>query len=307
MKRTDSQSLKAELLQLEGILNSIPESHVIDRVSFESRKRKVIELLQTFPEERFVNKAKLTFRGAPVVGSHGVLADFATKANGAFSDAFAAIIAGLEETLKYMGPIPDKSKNQLLITGTAIGSFGFEYELPGSGTELFPESLKPFDAFGLLMSVLKLSAEGSDDDIAEVLEEMHPRAVRKIREFLGVLDQSNALCGIEFQNDVFRYKDKDQLKNSMDRLKDDNIHEQWVAYIGEFQGVLPQTRTFEFRLSDQVGIIKGKVDFSIQDPDVLNREWLHKPVTLKLHETQVGLGRPCHSLKNLGDITILAQ
>lgn len=307
MKRTDSQNLKAELQELEMILKTIPEEHVIDRSSFEARRKKVLGLLDALTEEGFVNKAKLTFRGAPVVGTHGVLADFATKANGAFSDAFTAIIAGLEDTLKYMGPIPDKSKNQLLITGTAIGSFGFEYELPGSGTELFPQTLKPFDAFGLLLSVLQLSAEGSDDEIAEVIEEMHPRAVRKIRDFLEVLDQSNALCGIEFQDKLFRYKDKDQLKGSMDRLKDDNIHEDWVVFAGEFQGVLPQTRTFEFRLSDQAGIIKGKVDFSIQDPDVLNREWLHKPVTIKLHAIQVGMGRPRHSLKNLGDITILTR
>lgn len=63
-------------------------------------------------------------------GSHGVVADFASKAAGFFTDAFTAVAAGLAENLRYMGPIPDKEKNQLLITGTAIGSFGFEFELP---------------------------------------------------------------------------------------------------------------------------------------------------------------------------------
>jgi hypothetical protein len=65
---------------------------------------------------------------------------------------------------------------------------------------------------------------------------------------------------------------------------------------------LPASRTFEFKLSDQDGILKGKVDKAINDPDVLNREWLHTPTTVKLSVMQVGQGKPRYTLMKLDDL-----
>ena len=107
-------------------------------MSLESRLESAKAALATLPYH-LATKARLTFRGKPVFGSHGIAADFGGKAADAFSDAFAAVAAGLKEGLRYMGPIPNRDKNQLLITGTAIGSFGFEFELPEVDTSCFPK------------------------------------------------------------------------------------------------------------------------------------------------------------------------
>lgn len=49
-------------------------------------------------------------------------------------------------------------------------------------------------------------------------------------------------------------------------------------------------------------MIRGKVDQGIDEPEVLNREWLHKPVTVTLKVMQVGQGRPRFTLMSLDDL-----
>lgn len=298
----EALSLASEINELEALLASIPEGNLIERMSLESRLASAKEALAAMPQQS-APKAKLTFRGKPVLGSHGITADFGSKAAGAFSDAFAAVAAGLSEGLRYMGPIPNRDKNQLLITGTAIGSFGFEFELPTPEPTLFPEEDAPQNAMAKIEALLRLAAQGSDDEVAEVIEEVHPRAVKKVYEFLDLLVQQQAWCGLEFADRTFRYADYEQLKTSCERLKDENIQEREETYRGEFQGVLPTSRTFEFQLADQRGLIKGRVDRTVDDPDALNRDWLHKPVTVKLNVIQVGQGRPRFTLMSLGDLT----
>lgn len=294
----------AEIHELEGLLDIIPEENVIERMSLEARLQTAKEMLATLPQTKEAPKARLTFRGKPVFGSHGISADFGAKAAGAFSDAFAVVAAGLSEGLRHIGPIPNRDRNQLLITGTAIGSFGFEFELPDQQPALFPELEKAEEAMRKIESLFRLSAEGSDDDIAEVIDEIHPRAVKKVYEFLDLLVQQEAWCGLEFGDQIFSYADYEQLKASTERLRDDNIREEEESYRGEFQGILPVGRTFEFKLRDQEGLIRGRVGATIEDPDILNREWLYKTVTIKLNVMQVGQGRPRYTLMSLDDLSV---
>lgn len=298
-------ALTSEVHELNSILAEIPHEDIIERRAFESRLRSAQEKLDKLPNYSFKKKARLTFRGRPVFGSYGVAADFGSKAAGVFSDAFSAVLAGINESLNYMGPIPDKSKNQLIITGTAIGSFGFEFELPGQTGDMFPEHKKAEDAIEKLQALMRVSAEGSDDDVTELVEEVHPRAVKKIAEFLGYLVQQQAWCGLEFNDRYFKFSNIDQIRSAADRLQEDNIRERDVEFIGEFVGILPHSRSFEFVLNDRSGVIKGKVDIAIEDPDIINREWLHKPVNLIFRVIQVGQGRPRYTLFDLSVIKIL--
>ncbi|RRD43106.1 hypothetical protein EII18_04085 [Comamonadaceae bacterium OH3737_COT-264] len=297
--------LESEVHELQALLAGVPAENVIERMSLESRLEKVRAELAALPLEINAPRiARLTFRGRPVFGSHGIAADFAGKATEAFADAFAAVAASLNENLRYMGPIPDRDKNQLLITGTAIGSFGFELELPSADPALFPELETPQSAMTKILALFRLAAEGSDDEVAEVVEEVHPRAVRKLHDFLEFLVEQEAWCGLEFADQFFLYSGHEQIKKSHERLKSDNIQERTEAYRGEFQGVLPAGRKFEFFLIDQDGLIRGKVDQAIEDPDILNREWLHKPVTAQFKVMQVGQARPRFTLMSLDDLRI---
>lgn len=175
-------TIVSEISELDNLLATIPEGNVIERMSLESRLESAKTALAELPQ-KIAPKARLTFRGKPVFGSHGIAADFGGKAAGAFSDAFAAVTAGLSEGLRYMGPIPNRDKNQLLITGTAIGSFGFEFELPAAESSLFPETEKTQEAMTKIAELFRLAAEGSDDEVAEVVEEIHPAQSRRFTIF----------------------------------------------------------------------------------------------------------------------------
>ncbi|HEY5043764.1 MAG TPA: hypothetical protein VFC44_26255 [Candidatus Saccharimonadales bacterium] len=301
--------VSSEIKELESLLAQIPAKNAINRIGLEARLKSAKEAIAGFDPAQSPKKARLTFRGRPVFGSYGVSADFASKASGYFTDAFSAVVAGITENLRYMGPIPDKQKNQLLITGTAIGSFGFEFELPRVDSDdtsgqapLFPVPNRPEDAMQKLEKLFHVAAEGSDDDIAELVEEIHPRAVKKAAEFLGYISEQEAWCGLEFKESFFRFSGIEQVRTSVERLTSNNIKESDDTFTGEFQGVLPKGRTFEFKLRDQDGVLRGKVGPDIEDADVLNRDFLHKLVNVKLHVIQVGQGRPRYTLQTLNDI-----
>ena len=295
--------LNSDLLEAKNILDGIPEENLIDRFSLEQRIEELeAEIGNLTPKELSRERLSLTFRGEPVIGSEAISADFAGRAASAFSDAFAAILAGLNDALRYSGPIPDKTRYPLMITGTAIGSFGFEMELPLDHQDLFFDRVESGGAMEIFKNLLRVSALGSDDEISDIVEEIHPRAVRKVADFLNVLSQSGAWCGLEFRNDFFRYKDAEQIKYSEERLKKENIKETYETYRGEFQGILPVGRNFEFLVAGGSEVIKGRLGPHIEDPDLLNREWLHRPVTVKLNVVQVGHGRPRFTLVSLDDI-----
>lgn len=298
------QTLSSEKKQLESILVEIPENDVIERASFEARLARINEDLSALAPSAPVKKAALTFRGAPVIGSRAIAADFTAKVTSLFNDAVASIAAGLQENLKYMGKIPHKKDNRLFITGTAIGSFGFEFEVPTTDTEddLFPESSPAAEALDRLLKVFEITATGDDEALAEVVDEIHPRAVKKIAELLDYTAKERAWCGLSFSGQSFRFRDHQQLESAAARVREDNIKESSEEVDGVFTGVLPKSRRFEFKSLDGSIDIRGKVSPEIESPEQLN-EKLNKAFKVKFDVVQVGQGRPKYTLPSLDHLT----
>lgn len=295
------QTLAADKKQLEAILKEIPEDDVIERSSFEARLARVSEELANLTPAAPVKMASLTFRGAPVIGSRAIAADFTAKVTSLFNDAVAAIAAGLQENLKYMGKIPHKKDNRLFITGTAVGSFGFEFEVPASDTEddLFPESSPAAEALDRLLRVFEITASGDDEELAEVVDEIHPRAVKKIAEMLDYTAKERAWCGLSFSGHSFRFRDHQQLESAAARVREDNIKEGTEEIEGVFTGVLPKSRHFEFKSLDGRKDIKGRVSADIESPEQLN-DRLNKAFKVTFDVVHVGQGRPKYTLPDLG-------
>ncbi len=291
-------SLASEIAELESIISRLPEGDVITRMSFQDRleiaRREQLESPATEPTET----ATLVFRGKPVDGSHGIAASFAGLATKVFSEAFNAVCAGFREKLSYMGPI--SRKHDLVITGTAVGSFGFRFEVPNVGASL-ETGKRPDDALEKVKQIFRSTAEGSDEEVAEVISTIHPRAVRKVRAFLEFLDRQEATCGLEFRSEHFKYRNKEQLKQSIRRLKPQYIREEKVKKIGSFKGFLPDSRTFEFEDLNKT-VLKGRIGDDIEFPDVLNRDWLNRPVAAVLLSIQVGDSKPRYVLESLDDL-----
>lgn len=298
MRKAEYIEINAEITSLKQILTRIPSTDVIDQLSVKNRISHLESRLNSDPlDTRVPKKAKLTFRGRPVVGSYGIYAEFGAKVMGAFSETVAIVSASITGALtSLVGPVPNRIQNQLLITGPARGSFGFEIEEHVAPDVLVDLNGPVSDALERVLSVMKASTS-SDEDLADSLQGLHQRAIDSIRSFLENVDSGEALCALEIDNDIFRFQDYSQLKNSIKRLSHDNVVETRVAFNGKIIGALPKRRTFEFQISnDPVEVISGKIGLEIEDATLLLKDYLEIDAVITVMQTTVGSGRPRYTL-----------
>ncbi len=211
MNIQEYKHLLAERSTVERLLADMPDENVLERSGLEARLDELkLELASVTPPRREPARARLTFRGRPVVGQHGVFAEFGTKATSAFTDAVAKVAAALSRPLAAMGPIPKRDEHQMLITSTAIGSFGFELEEHRPGQLDFGDETVVVQALELTRELLK-STIGTDDELADSAAATDPRAVAAVRAFLDLLATNEAVCTLEFKDTAFRFDDVGQV------------------------------------------------------------------------------------------------
>jgi len=288
---TDQRNfLLAERETVKRMLAKTPATALLTRMSDEARLRNIEAELAALPAAgRSPARARLTFNGLPVIGSHGIFADFGMKAVSSFTDAVATVAASLSAPLAAMGPIPNRDQNQLLITNTAVGSFGFELE-EYRAQELLDDESAVAVALDRTQSLLQATL-GQDDELADIASETDPRALDKVRGFLRVLADNEAICTLQYGDKAMRFADPGQVRRSLDRLAADNLRESQEMLEGEFVGVLPVARSFEFKLSGSDEIVHGKISPKVGDVEMLN-DHLHQRVRVEAMRTQVGNGRP---------------
>ncbi|HBN9538654.1 hypothetical protein ACEOSV_29885 [Pseudomonas aeruginosa] len=298
MNSEDRQHLLAERTFLKRMLAETPPTARLTRMSEEARLRKVEAQLAALPtDERTPARARLTFDGVPVIRSHGIFADFGMKAVSSFTDAVASVAASLSAPLAAMGPIPNRDQNQLLITNTAVGSFGFELEEYRAEQLALNDESPVATALERTQALLQ-STLGDDEVLADIASETDPRALDKVRAFLKVLADNSAVCALQYGGRGVRFTDVGQVSRSLARLEADNLHESEEQLRGEFVGVLPNSRSFEFKLASDGQIIRGKVSPRLQNVDDINGH-LHQTVQIEVTRTQVGNGRPRYLLTQM--------
>lgn len=295
MNRGEYFQLLSEKAAVAQMIAETPEEDVVDRTSLTVRLRRLeAALSQVRPEEREPARVRLTFHGRPVIGSHGIFAEFGMKAVNGFAESVTAMAASLTAPLAATGPIPNRNQHQLLITSTALGSFGFELEEHRTGQLSLDDGSAVARALERTQSLLR-STQGTDDELADSAAEADRRALDRVRAFLEVLADNEAVCTVQFGESVVRFSDVGQIRTSIERLSQENLREESAELRGEVLGVLPQARVFEFKLADSSLIIRGKVSAGVGDPDVLNKD-LHRLSIIKVMVTRVGSGRPRYLL-----------
>ncbi len=295
--------LQAEQKFLEEQLASLPVGARLTRASAEARLRSVHERLEHVGIVQEPARVRLTFNGRPVVGSHGIFAEFGAKAVSGFTEAVAAMAASLAGPLAAMGPIPGREQSQLLITSTAIGSFGFELEEHRS-SQLTLEGVSSSPAARALERTHKLleATLGSDDELADSASEADRRALDKVRAFLQTLVDYEAVCAVQYAERQLRFQDVAQVRSSLARLSQQNLHEEEQELSGELLGILPVSRMFEFKTAATEGEpIRGKLGSVIEDPSVM-QALVGRPLRVKLGVTRVGNGRPRYVLQEATEL-----
>ena len=129
----ERQALTAELAELERLQSTCGPGEELSKLGFEGRKEEIQARLAEVELRRGrVASAVLTFNGGPVLGTLGMNAEFGGQILQHFQGLVSRVAAarGRGEDLGTRGPVPDERSSQLLITGTARGSFGFGSMVP---------------------------------------------------------------------------------------------------------------------------------------------------------------------------------
>ncbi|WP_458368737.1 hypothetical protein [Pseudomonas mandelii] len=298
MNKTEHSHAQAEISFLDR-MSSQAGLTKLSKLSIESRKKRVSDSIRDFWRGDFnLAKAALTFKGAPVWGTHGIHADFGSIATAKFSEAIAAVAASLAGPLGERGRIPNRAQNQILITDVAIGSFGFEFEEAAPvDAQLQLEGTTPVaQAFELFAEILEASTK-SDEELSEPVSRLGDRAIAGVVEFLDKLSSYDAYCTFSTNNHRFSFKNVEQVIVSKSRLSPENIHEAPVVISGVFLGVFPADRKFEFISSEGI-LLHGRIGSTVEDPALINAH-LNEPVTAAFMAKTVGNGRPRYTLERL--------
>jgi hypothetical protein len=291
-------NLVTEHRYVEKLIEEIPEDAVISRMSLGYRLQDLKEEIEQLKEKPLPHiHGTISFQGKPVADHHGIGAAFGTDAFRKFETIVAAKAASYTAALSPKGKIPKQKQHCLLITGTTKGSFGFEFENFVENAE-FPHSRETSSYVeDALNETLKLfdSVRGTDEELADAIFETDERVIRKTADFLKHLADSEAICGIEFGSQSFRFRDVSEVRCCFQRLRKDNIHVTDKMFRGGFVGVLPHKRVFEFLTSPEEELLSGKISPEITDPSIINT-FLKKPVNITTHITQVGTSKPKYLL-----------
>ncbi|MCF5092982.1 hypothetical protein GIW57_22755 [Stenotrophomonas sp. PA-6-5C] len=284
MRTFEKNSLKSEIAEVSRLLRLAGPKDVFTRIGLERRLKELTTQQDEDPGNHF--QSRVTFKGSPVVGSYGISASFGAKAMVAFSDAVSAVGASLRGVLAARGPLPDRPDFEMLITGTAVGSFGFELE---SRNRELVEGGAVSEAVERAQILLEAASQEEDDALAEAVVDLDRRAIATVRAFAEILHQHGALCTVSTAHKTFSFSNSLEVVRSVARLEDANILEDEQTLSGVLIGVLPVTRTLEFRLPNSE-VIRGKVDRSVGELETVH-EALHKRSTVRVRTTQVGDGK----------------
>jgi hypothetical protein len=297
VNRLEKSQLLAEASFLTEQLDQIGPEAKLTRRSLQSRLDDINELIADYKESQEPARAIVTFRGRPVLGTHGIMADFGSSIAKAFSDAVSTVAASIDGPLNAMGPIPNKERNRLLITGTATGSFGFEFE------EMAPPPLQQDQRSAVAVAIQRTqlliqSTTESDEILADNILNTDQRAIEKVKSFLKILSDAEATCAIEREGARFSFSNIEQVQASLDRLSEDNIHEDVIVVNGTMLGSIPGRRQFEFRPDDQGASIYGTVGRQIEEPGIALGRWGSR-FKATINVTRVGNGQPKYQLIRL--------
>lgn len=302
MHEINYRHLLAERSSLEQMINGASNPNSISVRSLKIRLQKVIDEINNIDPLHLTKKAVITFRGKPVNGSQSISADFSAKALEGLNDMVASISASANRILSHHGAIPNKNQNTLQITATAVGSFGFELSLPAPQDDLIDgQKNDTVQTLAYIQNLLQHGLTGTDEQISSLIEDLHPRAMNKVRDFLTLMQSQEAVFALQFNNSTTRIENNQQLLDLIERFSQDNIRESEETYHGKFIGVLPKARTFEFQ-DDSQEVIKGKISTKVANPSYINQEYLDKPITVSFHTVRFGNAKPKYELTDITSI-----
>jgi hypothetical protein len=260
-QRTFIQSQILEVDQLLGLAGN----HPLMSPALRERKAALQNDLNQLPPASKEARTILFFTGAPVTGSVGIDAEFASKVLGPFVEMVKTqYSASKHGGVGLRGPRRGESEAKLLLTGLPRGSFGLELSAPEDGG-LFPnEQLS--NSLVSLTKVIRTAAE-SDEGFAMAFEDAAPRLLGRLKEFFKVISDNRADVRLVTGDIEFRLTTA-EVSQAFDRVNGAQTAENNVQKIGTFRGATLDSRRFDFH-PDEGDLISGRLSETLQEEDAL--------------------------------------
>lgn len=261
------EQLRSEIGELQRIADGYPEEYAIGKYSLEKRIEHLkTELLELEDSPEVYASAAVIFGGRPVFGSLGVEADFGPKAITDFQNIVATLNAERQGELKTRGPLPGKEDSKLYVTNALHGSFGFElHELNDGAGDLFRTPLS--EVVDKVMDIVVAAAKG-EEEFDEAIADISSRVLSHVGAFLKRVNQAEATLRLII-GDREKQFSRTEIETASVRATATELDEESETKLGILEGVLPESRHFEFRTNE--GLVKGIVDRDLPSETLV--EW----------------------------------
>ena len=258
----ERQYMQANLSQVKAFLaDCTPEEDPIGHFQYAQLVLEFEEKLAAMPHaiEQAPASVALFFGGRPVVGSHGIHADFSSKAIERFqtivSQRFAAQEVG---RLASSGRIPFKGNSHLLVTDVVRGSFGFVLQAAPQDTpdQPFETSLKVVvDQVADTISRVAAQDEALFDG---AVAEIDDRQKGALTEFFKLLDTEGATMRIVEGERDFEL-DQASVQRARHRVENLQITDRTQEFVGQIVGWTDFSAKFEMQRHGTGEVIQGGI------------------------------------------------
>ena len=256
LKRLERDATKADLSAVEALLSArTPEEDPIGHMQFSRRLedlRRRLGEIESVPST--TAEVGLFFGGRPVVGSHGILAEFGAKAVAEFQTLVSSTFAAQEGALGTRGPVPQRDRTQLLLTDVARGSFGFILQ-QADDPQLVDSAMK--DVVSHAVDLIFRVASPDQEVFESLAEGVDNRVLNSLRSFFKVLDDAGATMRIVEDRREFTLQ-REEVGLARERTEGVSL----VETEGEATGtiyILPVGRRFELHPVGGGDALKGVV------------------------------------------------
>lgn len=281
--REHRRFLKRQIAESER-LKELAGNHPLMAPLLSQRENELREqLAKTRPGGR-EPRTVLFFTGAPVFGSRGIDAQFASTVLVPFLEMVKSEYSAEKHgAVGERGPRKGEDEARLLLTGLPRGSFGLELSQPESEDLFAGEQLSEV----LVRLTELLSAAGkSDEEFVHALENVSPRVYGRLPEFFRALRDHDA--NIRMQTGDLEFElNQEGVSEAVDRVSSMQTVESEIEVAGFFRGATLDTWKFDFRRDDGE-TISGRLTDDLDEDHVAGMLVLtNRPCVARLKETKI--------------------
>jgi len=258
LRKLDLDALRADLAAVEKIIASTSEEEdPFGYQQFVDRRDELAKQISDLEgKEQHRASVGLFFGGRPVLGSRGILSDFAGNVIALFQDLVAKRMAAVEAGPPgRRGPVALRAASELMVTDMARGSVGFVLEEASDAGVLTETALKV--VVDQAVSVVANIASPDEQEFERAAESLDDRQLSTLRTLFAVLHENAATVRL-VEDDREAVLDDVSVHRGMVRTEALKIEESESESLTGVLYLMPLHRRFEL-LQDDGTWISGNV------------------------------------------------